>query len=46
MIGYLAGIIVAISLSPQLIKAWKTKSTKDISIIWTLTYMAGLSLSG
>jgi|TARA_B100001971_G_C18152047_1_gene516379 MtN3 and saliva related transmembrane protein len=44
IIGYLAGFIVAISLSPQLIKAWKTKSTKDISISWTLIYMTGLSL--
>jgi|TARA_Y100000310_G_C20535182_1_gene740502 MtN3 and saliva related transmembrane protein len=44
IIGYLAGFIVAITLSPQLIKAWKTKSTKDISISWTLIYMTGLSL--
>ncbi len=44
IIGYLAGIIVAIALSPQVIKAWTTKSTKDISIIWTVTYMLGLLL--
>jgi len=44
LIGYLAGFIVAISLTPQLIKAWKTKSTKDISIAWTLIYLTGLSL--
>ena len=44
IIGYLAGIIVAMSLLPQIIKAWKTKSTKDISIVWTAIYMVGLSL--
>lgn len=44
LIGYLAGFIVAISLTPQIIKAWKTKSTKDISIVWTLTYITGLIL--
>ena len=44
LIGYLAGFIVAISLTPQLIKAWKTKSTKDISIAWILMYLTGLSL--
>jgi MtN3 and saliva related transmembrane protein len=44
IIGYLAGSIVAISLAPQVIKAWKTKSTKDISMQWTLIYMAGLLL--
>jgi len=44
LIGYLAGFIVSISLTPQVIKAWKTKSTKDISIAWTLIYVFGLIL--
>ena len=43
-VGYLAGFIVALALSPQIIKAWKTKSTKDISIAWNLTLMVGLLL--
>lgn len=44
IVGYLAGFIVAIALSPQVIKAWKTKSTKDISITWNLTLITGLIL--
>ncbi len=44
LIGYLAGFIIAVSLTPQVIKAWKTRSTKDISITWTALYLAGLSL--
>jgi len=44
IIGYLAGFIVAIALSPQLIKIFRTKSTKDISIIWALILMTGLLL--
>jgi len=44
LVGYLAGFIVALALSPQIIKAWKTKSTKDISIAWNLTLMVGLLL--
>lgn len=44
LIGYLAGIVVSISLLPQIIKSWKTKSTKDISIMWTLIYISGLIL--
>ncbi|MBI2676234.1 MAG: PQ-loop repeat-containing protein [Candidatus Aenigmarchaeota archaeon] len=44
IVGYLAGFLVAVALSPQLIKTWKTKSTKDISILWTLIYMTGLLL--
>ena len=43
-VGYLAGFVVAIALSPQVIKAWKTKSTKDISTTWNLTLMTGLLL--
>ena len=44
IVGYLAGFIVALALSPQIIKAWKTKSTKDISIAWNLILMTGLFL--
>lgn len=44
IVGYIAGFLVAIALTPQVIKAWKTKSTKDISIIWTLILMLGLFL--
>ena len=44
VIGYFAGAIVAASLSPQVIKSWKSKSTKDISIAWTIIYMTGLLL--
>ncbi|HIH14522.1 MAG TPA: hypothetical protein HA224_04690 [Nanoarchaeota archaeon] len=44
IIGFLAGFIVAFALSPQLIKTWRTKSAKDISLLWTLTLMIGLLL--
>lgn len=43
-VGYIAGFLIAVSLTPQLVKTWKTKSTKDISIAWTLIYMSGLLL--
>ena len=42
LIGYLAGIVIAISLTPQVVKSWRTKSTKDISTLWTLVYIIGL----
>ncbi len=44
VIGFLAGFLVAVALAPQLIKTWKTKSAKDISITWTLILMTGLFL--
>ncbi len=44
LIGYVAGLIIAISLAPQVIKAWKTKSTKDISLLWNIIFIFGLAL--
>jgi len=44
IVGYIAGFLVAVSLSPQVIKTWRTRSARDISIIWTVILMSGLSL--
>ncbi len=44
LFGYLAGILVVISLLPQTIKSWKTRSTKDLSLCRYIIYIAGLSL--
>ena len=40
-IGVTAGIFVAVSVMPQIIKSWKTKSTKDIAISWSLINLGG-----
>lgn len=40
--GYIAAFFMAISLIPQVLKSLRTKSTRDISILWTLIYIAGL----
>ena len=44
ILGYVAGILVVISLLPQVIKSWKTKSTKDISLARYIIYATGLVL--
>ena len=44
MLGFLGGALVTVSLLPQVIKSFKTKSTKDISIVYTLILMTGLAL--
>ena len=44
LVGYAAGFLVAIALIPQVMKTFKTRSTKDISIAWTLILMSGLGL--
>jgi MtN3 and saliva related transmembrane protein len=43
-IGFVAGILVAISVLPQVIKSWKTRSTKDVSIMWSIINLAGQML--
>ncbi len=45
-VGYLGGFLIAIALAPQLIKTWKTKSSKDLSLLWTTTSLIGLILYG
>jgi MtN3 and saliva related transmembrane protein len=40
--GYLAGSVITVSLAPQVWKAWKTKSTADISLLWNTIYILGL----
>lgn len=45
LLGYLSGGLITVALLPQVIKSWKTKSTKDISVPWMLLYQTGLILS-
>lgn len=40
-IGFIAGGLVAISLLPQLIRSWRTRSTKDIAISWSIINLVG-----
>jgi len=42
MVGYIGGVIIALSLLPQVIKSWETKSTEDISLLWNLLLLTGL----
>ncbi|MDR3583456.1 MAG: SemiSWEET transporter [Candidatus Pacebacteria bacterium] len=44
IVGYSAGITTALALLPQVIKSWRTKSTKDISLGWTLIYTFSMFL--
>jgi len=44
IVGYLAGTLVVLSLLPQIIKSWKTKSTGDLSLPRYIVYIVGVSL--
>ncbi len=43
-LGFTATAISTISLLPQIVKTWKTKSTKDLSLGMTLLGAIGTSL--
>ncbi|MDJ0598502.1 MAG: SemiSWEET transporter [Crocosphaera sp.] len=43
-IGLLAGTLTTISFFPQMLKTWKTRSTKDISLEMFLLFCSGLLL--
>ena len=40
-LGFIAGVFVSVSLIPQLIKSWKTRSTKDIALSWSIINLTG-----
>ena len=41
-LGYIAGFFTTIAFLPQVIKVWRTKSTKDISIWMFLIFTTGV----
>ncbi len=43
-IGLLAGTLTTISFFPQMLKTWKTRSTKDISLEMFLLFCSGVLL--
>lgn len=41
-IGLIAAIVTTVSLFPQLAKLWKTKSTKDVSLVMYTVFSVGV----
>src|SRR3989344_5483054 len=41
IIGYIAGVFILLSIVPQIIKSYKTKSVKDISILMLISLIIG-----
>lgn len=44
VLGYIAGVLTTASFIPQLLKAYKTKSTKDISVVMYTWFIIGIAL--
>ena len=41
IVGFVAGTLVAVSLFPQFLKSWRTKSTRDIALSWSCINVTG-----
>ncbi len=41
VIGYVAGVFILLSIIPQIIKSYKTKSVRDISILMLISLIIG-----
>jgi MtN3 and saliva related transmembrane protein len=41
IIGLLAGALTTIAYIPQAIKVWRTKETRDLSIVWLIILTVG-----
>ena len=44
IVGYIAATLTTLSFLPQVIKTWKTSSTKDISLAMFIAFCAGVFL--
>lgn len=44
LIGYLAGALTTIAFVPQVVRAWKLKETRDLSLAMLILLAAGILL--
>jgi MtN3 and saliva related transmembrane protein len=44
LIGYIAGALTTISFVPQVVRAWKLKETRDLSLAMLILFAAGILL--
>ncbi len=44
LVGYLAGVLTTIAFVPQVMKAWKLRETRDISLAMLVLFGTGILL--
>ncbi|PKG33254.1 SemiSWEET family sugar transporter [Methanoregula sp.] len=44
IVGYIAGALTTISFVPQVVKAWKMKETRDLSLAMLVLFATGVIL--
>lgn len=43
-VGLIAGLLTTLAFLPQLLKTWRSRSAKDISSSWLVTFTVGIAL--
>ncbi len=43
-IGFLAGLFATAAFVPQVVRAWQTRSTRDLSLLTIIAFTTGVSL--
>ncbi|HSA38895.1 MAG TPA: SemiSWEET transporter [Methanoregula sp.] len=44
LVGYIAGALTTLSFIPQVVRAWKLKETRDLSLAMLLLFALGILL--
>jgi MtN3 and saliva related transmembrane protein len=44
LLGLIAGTLTTSAFFPQLLKTWKSKSAKDVSLVMMITFCLGIAL--
>jgi len=44
LVGFIAGTLTTVAYIPQVIRSWKLRETRDISLSMLVLYAAGVSL--
>ena len=44
LLGLVAGILTTIAFVPQVVKTWRSRSTRDISLAMSVSFSAGVAL--
>jgi len=44
IIGFIAGTLTTVAYIPQVVRSWKLKETKDLSLAMLVLYAAGVTL--
>lgn len=44
LVGFIAGFLTTLSFVPQMLRAWRTRSTADLSLTTIVVFAIGISL--